>query len=546
MKMAFYGWIKIHEHALSALRLIKQDLITAILTLLIIAPGISVAQQQQLQLSDFVLLSGENGIGTILGSSSSITGGAIGGYKFVQSTGTSSISGNIYSKGTISLTNSNTVTGKISAANMFGFTGPALSVGSNATLGGNINVNGNIIIGGGIVSGSVTHPVGTTYNGPTPLGGDIIGIPAIPIFPAMPPVSAFPPTGTITPGVYANLKLKGNQTLTLKGTGTYVFNMIENKNANTFVFDFEGNPTGKFLIYVHNNALLEKINATIIGGGSAARIYTEVHGTGSGAGGFAFDIANGNGNGSSRWEGTVWAPYGTINIGSGTGNSSLTGALLSGTQVNIQSGVSIFHAPFDWCIPPSVSAGADILVCSENSTVTLTASATGGIAPYTFTWSNGMTGATINVTPSETTTYSVTVANSGQPNCSAVDAVVVNVNPALSVNAGANQSVCSDENTTTLIASASGGTAPYSYEWFAGEVSVGNTATLQVSPDITTTYTVTVKDSFSATSGNACSASDQTVITVNQVPVLTASDIDICSTDLMFPMIMVYLSFPVL
>ncbi|HEY5692639.1 MAG TPA: SprB repeat-containing protein, partial [Cyclobacteriaceae bacterium] len=430
----------------------KKSWFTFVAFALLLASHNSFAQQQQLQLGDFVLLSGQNGAGTVLGSSSTINGGSVGSYYFVQSTGTTSINGNVDSRGTISLTNSNTVTGNISAANSFSSTGAVLSIGSNANIGGNINVNGNIIIDGGLVSGSVTHPAGTTYSGPTPLGGNSIGIPSLPSFPAMPPITTFPAAGgsaisvtsTITPGSYGNLELRGNQTLTLNGPGVYVFNLIENKNANTIQFDFQGNTTGKFMIYVHGNAMLEKINATIIGGGSADRIYTEVHGAGSSTNGYAFDISNGNGLGDSRWEGTVWAPYGTLNIGSGTGSTSLTGALFSGTHVNIQSGVSIFHAPLDWCFPPTVSLGPDVTVCSDANSVTLTAVATGGLAPYSYVWSNGMTGSSITVSPTTTTSYSVTVSSNGMPGCPTTDEVVVTVNPVPEVTL-ANDRFCADD-----------------------------------------------------------------------------------------------------
>ena len=61
--------------------------------------------------------------------------------------------------------------------------GTILSIGPSATLAENIDVNGNIVIEAGTVSGKVTHPVGTSYSGPTPAGGNIIGVPQLPILP---------------------------------------------------------------------------------------------------------------------------------------------------------------------------------------------------------------------------------------------------------------------------------------------------------------------------------------------------------------------------
>ncbi|MDZ7645942.1 MAG: hypothetical protein U5K54_01485 [Cytophagales bacterium] len=82
----------------------------------------------------------------------------------------------------------------------------------------------------------------------------------------------------------------------------------------------------------------------------------------------------------SKWLGTVWAPYAAINVGSGTGNTDVTGALWSGTQVNIQSGVSIAYAPFQTCRSPTVNAGADkVVTCSTTSLQLDGSSTTAGV-----------------------------------------------------------------------------------------------------------------------------------------------------------------------
>ena len=167
----------------------------------------------------------------------------------IQSTGNASITGNIYSGGTIILANGNTVGGRISAANTAALTGTILNVGSSAKLNGNIDVNGNIVVSGGMVSGMVTHPPGTTYTGPTPGMGNVIGTPGLPALPVMPVITVFPPAGTmnitatqkITPGAYNNMTLSGNQTVTFSGPGVYVFKSIKNTGLliNNFNFDFK-------------------------------------------------------------------------------------------------------------------------------------------------------------------------------------------------------------------------------------------------------------------------------------------------------------------
>ncbi len=72
---------------------------------------------------------------------------------------------------------------------------------------------------------------------------------------------------------------------------------------------------------------------------------------------------------------------------------------------------------------PTVNAGLDTTICS-GAPVTLTATGSGTV----FNWSNGMSGSSITVSPTTTTTYTVT-AGPNANNCSATDAVVVTVLP---------------------------------------------------------------------------------------------------------------------
>jgi hypothetical protein len=83
--------------------------------------------------------------------------------------------------------------------------------------------------------------------------------------------------------------------------------------------------------------------------------------------------------------------------------------------------------------------------------------------------------------------------------------VTVTVNPRPNVNAGANQTICRG-NSTTISASASGGTPGYTFTWNQG---LGTGATKTVSPTSTTDYTVTVRDARGCT--------DNDVVRVNVV-----------------------------
>lgn len=414
------------------------------------------SQSPTLGLADFVMLAGNGGSNTIMpangqygvqiGSSITVVGGSVGAYTLVQTTGNATINANIFSRGWVSLTNSNVVSGRITAANPDNLYNPALLVGSSTNIGGNIDVNGNIIIGGGTVMGAVTHPPGTTYTGPLPANGEFEATPTLPVFPALPAITSFPAAGTaditgtapISPGEYRDIILTGNKTITLQGPGTYTFRSVHlSGNSNRLTFDFQNQAAGNFYIYVHEDADFGKLNSTMANGGSASRIYTEVHGTGatSSIPSAAFVISNGSSGGGSKWLGTVWAPYATVHIGSGTGSSNLTGALFSGTQVNIQSGVTLTHAPFLFCTNPTVNAGNDVSYTCPSQNIQL--QSTTNIANPVYSWTTYGKGAILSggntATPTvrvngfdslNVATFKLTVSD---PNgaCSAEDSVVV-------------------------------------------------------------------------------------------------------------------------
>ncbi len=163
---------------------------------------------------------------------------------------------------------------------------------------------------------------------------------------------------------------------------------------------------------------------------------------------------------------------------------------------------------------PIANAGADVAICSGNST---TLSASGGT---TYSWSpaTGLSNANIAnpvANPSSTTSYTVTASNGS---CSSTDVMVVTVNAIPTANAGSDATICSGTSTTL---GASGGT---SYSWLpVTGLNAANIASPIATPAATTTYTVTV-------SNGTCSSTDAVVVTVNATPVANAgTDVTICS-----------------
>jgi PhoPQ-activated pathogenicity-related protein len=142
----------------------------------------------------------------------------------------------------------------------------------------------------------------------------------------------------------------------------------------------------------------------------------------------------------------------------------------------------------------AVTASAAPTLIAQGGKCKLTATATGGMTPYSYRWEPGDPNdpnASVEVRPTEpSTVYTVTVTDA--LNQTAEANVVVSV-------ADIPQVICTAEPNTialgkfsTLTVSASGGKPPYSYLWDNGLT--GNS--ISVNPTKNTTYTVTCTDSL--------------------------------------------------
>lgn len=160
--------------------------------------------------------------------------------------------------------------------------------------------------------------------------------------------------------------------------------------------------------------------------------------------------------------------------------------------------------------PLTVSLAVDNNPCVGTSTGAATATPTGDMPPFTYLWQpSGQTTATASGLIAGT--YNVTVTDS--TGCTVTDNIVIDALPLPPADAGPDQGICISGQVTIT---ASGGT---SYLWDTGD----NTATINVTPAVTTTYTVTVTDD------NSCSESDNIVVNVNNLPTANAgSDVNAC------------------
>ncbi|WP_053978390.1 LamG-like jellyroll fold domain-containing protein [Mangrovimonas xylaniphaga] len=133
--------------------------------------------------------------------------------------------------------------------------------------------------------------------------------------------------------------------------------------------------------------------------------------------------------------------------------------------------------------------------CNGNSTGAATVNATGGEAPYTYLWSNGVTSDTISNVPAGT--YSVTVTDAAATittaNAVITEPTLLTATANVSSNYNGEDISCLNGNNGTATATPSGGTAPYFYVWSNGQT----TATATSLPE--GTYTVNITDSNGCT-----------------------------------------------
>ncbi|MEM9023062.1 MAG: T9SS type A sorting domain-containing protein, partial [Bacteroidota bacterium] len=155
----------------------------------------------------------------------------------------------------------------------------------------------------------------------------------------------------------------------------------------------------------------------------------------------------------------------------------------------------------------SITGQTDVL-CNGDNTGDATAIASGGTAPYSFTWSNGDNGTTADSLAAGTYTVTITDANGCGP---VITTVTITEPSALTVDVISQVDVlCNGDSTGSATALATGGTPTYAYAWSNGDV--GTVASGLAAG----TYFVT------ATDLNGCVDVDS--VTITEPPALMLSD----------------------
>lgn len=152
----------------------------------------------------------------------------------------------------------------------------------------------------------------------------------------------------------------------------------------------------------------------------------------------------------------------------------------------------------------------DTIMCL-GETATILVEANGGTTPYSYNWSSGLVGNPVQVSPPESTPYTVTVVDANGCEASS-PGVLVAIYPEVDPKAYANiDSICKGESTVLYIDVVGGNGGPYVYSNDLGEIIK---MPLTVQPEVTTTYSIFADDNCGSPQGS----STVTIFVMNPEP----------------------------
>ena len=195
----------------------------------------------------------------------------------------------------------------------------------------------------------------------------------------------------------------------------------------------------------------------------------------------------------------------------GGSTASITGLAAGAYSVTVTDAAGCGTLNYSFTISEPTALVASIgstanVSCNGDNTGSASASATGGIGPYTYAWSNGAT--TASNTGLMAGTYTVTVTDAA--GCTDTEIVTITEPTALVASIGSSTNVlCNSGSNGSATATASGGTAAYTFLWSNGS------STATVTGLSAGTYTVTVTDA------NGCTDTD--IVTISEPAALVAN-----------------------
>ncbi len=192
------------------------------------------------------------------------------------------------------------------------------------------------------------------------------------------------------------------------------------------------------------------------------------------------------------------APYTYSWTPSGGTNATATGLTAGTYTVTVTDATSntiteSFTITEPGAITPILSHQSDVL-CNGASNGSATITVTGGTAPFTYTWSNGLVTNNATVSNLKSGTYTVTVTDANGCTAATTVAITISQPAALVFTTTSSTNVsCYGQNDGSATVVVSGGVGPYSYSWSNGQsgTSLSNLGR--------GTYVVTVTDANNCT-----------------------------------------------
>lgn len=255
---------------------------------------------------------------------------------------------------------------------------------------------------------------------------------------------------------------------------------------------------------------------------SVSGTITEVPAGTAGIGSFSNVSCNGGTNGTATVTMTggtgpftyAWSPYGgsnasATNLGAGTYfiNVLDSKGCQSSASVTISEPTALLAT-----VPTKTDA-----LCYGTATGSATVVATGGTAPYTYSWQTSPTQLAAQAVNLAAGSYNITVTDNN--GCTRTTSVTILQPQVLAGGITSSNATCYGASSGSSAVSVSGGTGPYSYSW--------NSTPVQTTPVANNipagTYTVVVTDN------NGCTLSLSSVITQpTQLITSAAPDVTIC------------------
>ncbi|RPD39472.1 gliding motility-associated C-terminal domain-containing protein [Chitinophaga barathri] len=320
---------------------------------------------------------------------------------------------------------------------------------------------------------------------------------------AQPPVISFTTSKT---DVRCFATASGSATVTVSGgTAPYTYNWsprggtgatANNLTAGTYtctITDAHGCDTTATVEITAPTQVTFTVTQTnvLCNGGTSGSATVNVTG---GTAPYTYDWSGGAGNGAT-----------VSNLSAGTYNCNITDA----NGCNSVASVTITE-------PSAITFSTSVtdVLCNGGATGSATVNASGGTAPYTYSWSSvGGTAATAGNLAAGTYTCTITDAN----DCEAIATVIVVEPAALAATASKTDVLCFGGATGSATVNVSGGTAPYTYSWSPGG-GTGATANNLAAG----TYTCTVTDA------NGCETTATVTIAQPSAAIgVTTSQVDV-------------------